>query len=68
MSQKYSLKEHVTGFVDFQYYFNNQLWYKTSETKLLFPVPISDAGDGKFLASDKALYFMRYIRAHIQEE
>ena len=30
-----------------------------------FPVPINDCGDGTFLAEDKAILFMRYIRKHI---
>jgi hypothetical protein len=32
-----------------------------------FPVPIADIGDGTLLATDKALVFMRYIRAALQE-
>jgi len=30
-----------------------------------FPVPVSDCGDGTFLAEDKAILFMRYIRKHV---
>ena len=30
-----------------------------------FPVPISDIGTATFLAEDKALLFMRYIRKHL---
>lgn len=50
--------------VRFQYYKQNQLWYVT-ETGFEFPVPIEDAGDASFLAEDKAMLFMRYIRKHI---
>ena len=37
-------------------------------TTFQFPVPISDTGEATFLNSDKALYFMRYIRKAIQDE
>jgi hypothetical protein len=47
--------------VQFVKYANGELWYKT-ETGLEFPVPISDTGNATFLAEDKALYFMRWIR------
>ena len=61
-----SVKEMVSGgkFVHFQFYRENELWYKT-ETGFEFPVPISDTGTGVFLAEDKAILFMRYIRKHI---
>ncbi len=51
--------------VKFIFYKQNQLWYET-ECKFQFPVPIEDIGDGIFLFEDKALLFMRYIRAHIK--
>lgn len=50
--------------VHFQFYRSNELWYKT-DTGFEFPVPIDDCGDGVFLAEDKAILFMRYIRKHI---
>lgn len=50
--------------VRFLYYKLGELWY-TTETGFEFPVPISDCGDGAFLAEDKAILFMRYIRKHI---
>lgn len=31
-----------------------------------FDVPIDDAGDGVFLAEDKSIYFMRYIRKALE--
>jgi hypothetical protein len=40
-----------------------ELWYKT-ECDFEFPVPIEDVGDGKFLAEDRAMYFMRWINPH----
>lgn len=57
-----TLKHHVKGTVHFEYYRNGELWYRTSETKLLFPVPIADTGEAMFMRNDKALLFMRYIR------
>jgi hypothetical protein len=36
-----SIKEHIKGEVTFQYYFNNELWYKT-ESGFEFPVPTED--------------------------
>ena len=60
-----TLKDHVRGTVTFSHYFDGSLWYET-ETRLLFPVPVSDIGNAKFLAQDKAMLFMRYIRKHLE--
>jgi hypothetical protein len=38
------------------------LWYVT-ECGFAFPVPLSDIGEATFEPSDKALLFLRYIRA-----
>jgi hypothetical protein len=68
--------------VRFLYYQKGELWYeviKEAETYspttyteydrlFVFPVPIDDTGDGRFLAEDKALIFMRYIRKYLQEQ
>jgi hypothetical protein len=51
--------------VKFSFYRNGELWY-TTECGFEFPVPISDTGDACFLAEDKALLFMRYIRKHVE--
>lgn len=59
-----TIKDHVKGVVKFQYYRDNQLFYKT-ETNLVFPVPIEDIGSATFLNEDKAMLFMRYIRKHM---
>lgn len=61
------LKELVAGgkMVTFSHYRQNELWYKT-DCGFEFPVPIEDTGDGTFLATDKALLFMRYIRKHLE--
>ena len=47
--------------VSFVYYRDGELWYKTEDDEL-FPVPISDIGNATFLATDKAMLFMRYMR------
>ena len=61
-----TLKEmvHNNKKVRFSHYKSNDLWYIT-EDGFEFPVPVSDTGDGVFLAEDKALLFMRYIRKHL---
>jgi hypothetical protein len=41
------------------------LWYVT-ELGFEFPVPFEDMGNATFLAEDKAMLFMRYIRKHSQ--
>lgn len=58
------IKEHIKGEVTFQHYFDGSLWYKT-DSGLEFPVPVSDIGTAKFLAKDRAMLFMRYIRKHL---
>ena len=63
----HNLKEMVSDgkTVTFQYYRAGELWYIT-ETDFLFPVPIDDIGTATFLAVDKAMLFMRYIRKQIK--
>lgn len=63
-----NLKEMVSNNkqVTFEYYKSGELWYKT-ECGFIFPVPIEDTGDGKFLNQDKAMFFMRYIRKYIDK-
>ena len=61
-----SLKEMVSNgnLVTFQRYSKGNLWYSTTDG-FEFPVPIDDTGDGTFVAIDKAILFMRYIRKHL---
>jgi len=63
----YNLKDMVKDQkkVHFSFYRENELWYKT-ECGFEFPVPISDIGSAVFLAEDKAILFMRYIRKYIK--
>jgi len=53
--------------VRFAFYCDSNLWYRT-ECGFEFPVPIDDVGTATFLAEDKALLFMRYIRKHLKLE
>lgn len=57
-----NIKKLVQEEVIFQYYRKGELWYKTSVSGFMFPVPVSDTGDGTFLTRDKGMLFMRYIR------
>ena len=50
--------------VRFKFYRDDQLFYQT-EDGFEFPVPLDDVGNATFLAEDKAILFMRYIRRHI---
>jgi hypothetical protein len=59
------IKEHVKGKVRFQFYRKGELFYRT-DSGLEFTVPIEDCGDGVFLAEDKAMLFMRYIRKQLE--
>jgi hypothetical protein len=51
--------------VVFRFYRDGQLWYAT-ECDFEFPVPISEAGTATFLAEDRAILFMRYIRKYME--
>lgn len=62
----YNIKELVSNGkkVHFIAYRQKELWYST-DCGFEFPVPIDDTGDGIFLAEDRAMLFMRYIRKHL---
>jgi hypothetical protein len=66
---RYTIKEMVSdnAQVKFVYYTDGNLWYETEVGSYLFPVPISDIGEATFLAQDKAILFMRYIRKWMKE-
>ena len=61
-----TLKDHVSGNVEFQYYRAGNLMYKTS-TGVEFPVPVSDTNDATFPRTEKGILFMRWVRKHLQE-
>lgn len=50
--------------VQFVMYRKGELHYITSDG-FKFTVPVSDCGDAEFLANDKAMLFMRYIRTQL---
>lgn len=50
--------------VSFVRYVKGELWYSTT-SGFEFPVPVDDCGDGVFLAKDKTMLYMRYIRKHL---
>ena len=56
---KRAVKDKKT--VQFVYYRDGELWYKTAHDEL-FAVPIDDIGTATFMAEDKAIFFMRYMR------
>lgn len=61
-----SLKSLVAGKqTHFDFYRKGNLWYKTDDG-YTYPVPIEDIGDASFLATDKALIHMRYIRKQME--
>lgn len=51
--------------VHFSFYRDMELWYKTEEG-FEFPVPIKEVGNATFVAEDKAILFMRYIRKQLE--
>ncbi len=61
-----TIKDHIAGNVEFQYYRAGNLMYKTS-TDLEFAVPVSDTNDATFPRTEKGIFFMRWIRRHIKE-
>lgn len=51
--------------VKFSHYKENELWY-TTECGFMFPVPVADTGNAEFKNEDKATFFMRWIRKHLE--
>ena len=63
MNIKDLVKDHKK--VKFSFYRDQELWYNT-EDGFEFPVPLSEVGNATFLAEDRAILFMRYIRKHVE--
>jgi hypothetical protein len=59
-----TIKECVIGQVTFEFYRSGELWY-VCDNGFKFPVPIDDTQNATFLAKDKAILFMRYIRKYL---
>ena len=49
----------------FVHYREGHFVYET-EDGFQFPVPLADIGTATLLAEDKALFFMRWIRRHLE--
>ena len=56
------VKNKRAGFV---HYRDGNFIYET-EDGFQFPVPLADIGTATLLAEDKALFFMRWIRRHLE--
>jgi len=52
--------------VRFLYARKGELWYETDREKFTFPVQIEDMEEGTFLAEDKAMIFMKYIKKQLE--
>jgi hypothetical protein len=63
MNIKEMVKDHKR--VKFSFYRDRELWYIT-EDGFEFPVPIEEVGNATFMAEDRAILFMRYIRKHME--
>jgi len=60
--------EHVKDQnVEFMYARDGSLWYKTTKSDLLFPVPFEDVGSAQFGRIEKATLLMRWIRIWLQD-
>ena len=59
-----NIKDCIRGEAKFLFYRKNHLYYQC-ENGLVFPVPVSDTGDGEFKATEKGIMFMRWIRKYI---
>lgn len=60
-----TMLQHVSGTASFEYFRDSALWYRTSDTNLLFPVPVTDVGTATFPATEKGVHFMRWIRKYL---
>lgn len=63
MILKDMIKDHKK--VRFSFYREQELWYIT-EDGFEFPVPLHEVGNSTFMAEDRAILFMRYIRKHME--
>jgi hypothetical protein len=61
-----TITECVKGDASFKYFRDGKFYYGCSNG-FIFPIPVSDTGTATFLAIDKGLYFMRWIRKYIDD-
>lgn len=59
------LKFRIQSHVKFVHYQDGNLIYKCIDG-FEFPVPIDDCGSARFLAGDKGMVFMKWIRKHME--
>ncbi len=63
-----NLKERVSNEVNFVRFVNveskQELWYVCKDG-FEFPIPLSDTEGAEFKATDKGMFFMRWIRKHM---
>jgi hypothetical protein len=60
-----TLKERIAGRVKFVRYQDGELWY-ACEDGFEFAIPKEDLAGAVFLAEDKGMLFMRWIRKHME--
>lgn len=51
--------------VFFSFYRDGELWYRT-ESNFEFPIPKEDMKGAIFKPEDKSVFFMRFIRKHLE--
>ena len=62
----WDIKTELKGSVAFSHYREGNLYYKT-DGGFVFKVPTSDFGTGTALPSDKALFYMRWLKPQLSE-
>lgn len=68
------IKQLIREQARFTHYEEGNLWYQVIWTDddgawgglFDFPIPVEDAATGRFLSSDRAMIFMRWMRKHIE--
>lgn len=61
-----NISDHIKGRTNFSFYREGNLYY-TTDTGITFAVPLDDTQGATFLNEDKSIFFMRWIRRHIQQ-
>lgn len=59
------LKLLIKGACSFEYYQAGNLYYRTENGDLLFPVPVQDFGSSKLEAREKGIILMRFIKRQL---
>lgn len=60
-----TLVEYCKEYANFQYFKNDELWYKF-EDGFMFPVPIKELNGAETRVREKGLSFMKWIREHLK--